>query len=409
MNKRKMKRLLALVLSFTMIFSMSMTVFASDITDPTGVESGEGEGEITNVDMSPQFKVSLPTATNFDFIVDPLGLLAMGEDATLTIAELLNNDRNADTGKVVFKHANAATNGVLTTTALNNSSVNIQLGVEYMLTGDATVLTAANVGWDTPGGETTDVFFQIGAPEDEVITKAEGETFTPHTNSRDAIRATARHYDYIIPAANYAVTRVGNTTAWTYGQVPNDSGNESGTKGVRFGFEGAVNKHAYQEWSDFAKEGKEIGLNVRYAFREATTAATAGVEDVTHLEGIRATAISWATPPPPPEASATATLSGNNGTIVIAATNFTFAEGATYAVQGKREGGTLATINIANIGITRNNANQLTVVLPTGWQTNQASPSWTELVVEEVGGHTVTMTKATAVATTVDTVTVTEP
>jgi len=68
-----MKKFLAMVMAFTMLFSMSTIAFA-DPTAATGTDTTSGSGGTAYVDTEV-YEVLLPTSNSWNFVLDPQGLI----------------------------------------------------------------------------------------------------------------------------------------------------------------------------------------------------------------------------------------------------------------------------------------------------------------------------------------------
>jgi len=119
----KTKKLLAMLIACAMMFSLSMTAFASDPYDDAS-DSSDNKGTLVNVEHI--IDMELPTDAAFDFVLDPLGLMSIEDDGTALLGDL-------EGGKIV-PLGDAAL-------VMNFSSLPVVLTVEFGLECDDDELT----------------------------------------------------------------------------------------------------------------------------------------------------------------------------------------------------------------------------------------------------------------------------
>lgn len=115
----KLKKFVAVGLAATMMV-MPMTVFADELTAPTTGEEATVEGNVNYIDTTV-YKVTLPTTSGLDFVLDPQGLSALDKTTPVQPAD-------ADKGKIV---------GGVGTACINKSSVPIKLTASFYVTDGA--------------------------------------------------------------------------------------------------------------------------------------------------------------------------------------------------------------------------------------------------------------------------------
>jgi hypothetical protein len=314
---KNLKKAVSLLITLVLVLSISFSAFASsggDITTGTGGGTFTGGGSVEDVDMSDVFKVTLPTNINLDFVLDPYGLASLEHGAS---GELYGENGLLDEseGKIIFNQPDTAI------TVISNSSVNLQVGIELLVTNndtkgtddtaddtsDAVTVNATQYAYNATGAAYSVEETAQGVTGNTVFIRAvTSETNVPAINTAydwpaDTVTAafiplksTAQYLNYYLPKANYAIanTVVDGENNYTFQQ----SLSNPDSQGTRIKLEGWINKYA--DWSDFKEGGtKSLGITMRYAFQEgpADLSALSGdkVDDTAHYYGVKDNAIDF--------------------------------------------------------------------------------------------------------------------
>lgn len=249
-----MKKFKALLMAFIMVFSFStVTAFASN-----GANGDTGSG-ISNVVDTQVISVVLPTSKNFEFTLDPQGLLGIpkGESRPLTHTDVLNA-----AGKISFPSDYAPI-------ILNKSSTDIALGVQFDIVFTATDgIIPKTSSSDALNATDNSVFLAtlLSTANKQNTDKSNATDFATAEIVPMTGTATAEHLLFVLGKAQYIMTDTG--TGHKYILNPSVTNNANGT---RFRLTGSLSKTA--DWSEFAGADatKNIGISVKYGIDIATT------------------------------------------------------------------------------------------------------------------------------------------
>lgn len=243
----KLKKLVAFGLAATLTVAPT-AVFAADVTAPTTGEEATVPGGVNYVDTTI-YKVTLPTTSGLDFVLDPQGLSALGDDGTGTIAD-------TDKGKIV---------GGVGTTCMNKSSVPIKLTASFYVTDAAGKASASATLVDEASKVTADgneVLLQIvpnGATAPTATEAGDLKTYTGWSSTAGDITAVtataasgASKVVFALAPADYEFSKSGNDYAYT----PKAAGSGVTTETIAaFKIAGQVSKGG--DWSKFTGDNKE--------------------------------------------------------------------------------------------------------------------------------------------------------
>lgn len=263
----KLKKLVAFGLAATLTVAPT-AVFADDVTAPTTGEEATVEGGANYIDTTV-YKVTLPTTTGLDFVLDPQGLSALDAD---TPAQPGAND----VGKIV---------GGAGTYCMNKSSVPIKLTASFYITdANGKAVSAATLVDDAADvtDDGNDVLLQVtpnGATAPTATEAADLSTYTTWSDA-DAVAVTASAASaadkmaFALGAADYEFTG-DKTNGYTY--TPKASGTGVTTETVAaFKITGKVSKDG--DWSKFTGADKEsLVLHCVFAFEGLKEIGTGAV------------------------------------------------------------------------------------------------------------------------------------
>lgn len=242
----KLKKLVAFGLAATLTVA-PVAVFADDVTAPTTGEEATVPGSVNYIDTTV-YKVTLPTTSGLDFVLDPQGLSAL--DAT-TPAQPTDTEK----GKIV---------GGAGTYCMNKSSVPIKLTASFYVTDGAGKASASAALVDDASKVTADgndVLLQVvpnGATAPTATEAADLSTYTTWSDA-DAVAVTATAASaaskvvFALEKADYEFTG-DKTNGYEY--TPKASGTGVTTETVAaFKIAGQVSKSG--NWSKFTGDNKE--------------------------------------------------------------------------------------------------------------------------------------------------------
>jgi hypothetical protein len=260
------KKIFSVILALALVFSLSPGVFAAT-GNPDGTLVVPGTGGTVYVDTEI-YSVVLPTSANLNFTLDPLGLLGIGNGSSAALAGL-------DGGKIV-------SNGIAG--ALNKSSVDIELTVGFKITGNATVVAAANIEDDTANNVSISVRpSKTNVDDSKLPTLLKlGDSVTGATLAEGAagafeIDSTGYALNFLLEGAAYVVKNTEGVYSYIYDPDTSPNGN-----GTAITIEGLVNSKA--DWTDYVDGTKSVGLAAVFSFEKAdptshTHLATATLKD----------------------------------------------------------------------------------------------------------------------------------
>jgi hypothetical protein len=273
------KKQLALIIALTLIFSFSAPVFATDYDSPTDTGEITGEGDTKYIDLEI-FSVTLSTGAILDFTLDPQGLLAIEDGATVDLGDL-----NGGTIQPVGGPARA----------INNSAVDITLSMTIKGTGDATFVPFNNDDATTIGNVKADTGNNVllyAAPSSVDIINS--MTAYSAAEKGFVITETDSELKFLLKAADYEIK---NDNGVYTAKAKDDTGH-----GTAIQLGGYVNSTA--DWSDFAgvTPTKTVGISVifEYAKAASTESADAGIAGIPGLFSTTAVPSLTLTPPVPP-------------------------------------------------------------------------------------------------------------
>jgi|GEM_PF-2771327 len=271
----KTKKLLALVLAGAMLFSLNFTAFAaSEINDPAnGNQAITGDGETTYIETD-KFLVVLPTADNWDFILDPQGLVGAyrasqlpglsASETNLFVDGATDEDLKDFAGKIIA--------GDYAPTAQNRSSFEVSLGVDVKVTGD--VNTVSSAGAVEAGDNTDENIFITAILAKEAVTTNIVSTPVKFATGSDLDGLVAVPLDksgqtlsFLLENADYVYT--GNESqGFSY-----DKKSDSFGYGTQLSLGGFVNKNA--NWTAYtlasnANGAKTVGIDAKFSLAKAT-------------------------------------------------------------------------------------------------------------------------------------------
>ena len=254
----KLKKLVAFGLAATLTVA-PVAVFADDATAPVTGEEATVPGGVNYIDTTV-YKVTLPTTTGLDFVLDPQGLSAL--DASTPAQPAV-----ADKGKIV---------GGVGTTCMNKSSVPIKLTASFYVTDAAGKASASATLVDEASKVTADgneVLLQIvpnGATAPTATEAGDLKTYTGWSSTDGDITAVtataasgASKVVFALAPADYEFT--GDKDAG-YEYTPKAAGTGVTTETIAaFKIAGQVSKGG--DWSKFTGDNKEsLVLHCVFAF-----------------------------------------------------------------------------------------------------------------------------------------------
>lgn len=270
---RKSKKLLAALTAAAMAFSLCAAQVSAE---PTTFEViGGGEVNYITTD-DEEILITMPTALNWSFLVDPQGLgqLQVGDIFTpgqlgksaQTIQRLKEDGETYEdvtldlSPNLIFKSAGAAI-------VSSQSSVNVKLGVTIEGTGT----DADFVGTAAAANAANKVFVQVVASTKDYGLMAADEKFSG-TIGRAAKKGTAAQMDFFIDACEY-VCEVETLDPFAYDFRLKAPTQKHGT--ILYPT-GAISSTANLDWSALVGENK-VGLKVNFSADKTTdTKPTAG-------------------------------------------------------------------------------------------------------------------------------------
>lgn len=238
-----MKKKLAFFLAVILAFSMTSTVFANG---SAGTLSGAGTASVLN--PSEVIAVTLPTTANFNFRLDPLGLLSMDHNwaTPLPVSDIPGE------GTILWNN--------FAPTFLNRSSVPIRLGVGFGVTTTDAAAGVNVLGTNAVAEDTArNVFVQARTATSKVTNTT--TTLSPGQFTTVAQPLVApgqiRLLEYVLTNAAYNVVRTGTTPNYNFGLLidptaENASGTQVTLAGVinhRADWSGDVDMGIVVEWS----------------------------------------------------------------------------------------------------------------------------------------------------------------
>lgn len=241
-----LKKVLALLLTLTLVLSMGVTAFAASEKEITG------EGDTTYVDTD-KFEVILPTDNNWDFVLDPQGLIgaykaglfAAGATAGVTAAQL-----SPYVGKIIA--------GDYAPVAVNLSSYKVTLGVDIKIGGDAiTVATSGVLEADDKNNILINALLSDSSVTDPVA------TFGVTNPVTIPLTAAEQTLGFVLNAPQYVYNTVDGVD-FTYDLADGEDG-----YGTQIQLGGLVNKTA--DWSAFKSGGtKEVTVTSKFNLTQST-------------------------------------------------------------------------------------------------------------------------------------------
>lgn len=244
----RFKKLMALTLAATMVFSTNVFAAGTKTVSDTSVS---GNGDIAYVDTNV-FDVTLPTAKSLGFKLDPQGLVSLSSNSQATLSSL-----SAYGGRIV---------GDSTAALINNSPKKIAVTVSMAAVtngaSDVTlVTTSANKATVSNGSANNALVYVV--PSKGTISAAsayqsagKGIILTQSILSSNTINASnSDSFRFVLEAPEYSVSN----NAGTYSLVQTGLGNGFG---LQIG--GILNPNA--DWLDFTGTSATKALNVAAVF-----------------------------------------------------------------------------------------------------------------------------------------------
>lgn len=268
---RKTKKLTAALMAATLALAMTpVSVFAAeDTTDPA---TGEiiGDGNLEGYVEEDAFCVILPTTTAADlaFVLDPQGLLEIGEDTEYS---------GAEKGKIAFT-ANEGEASSKVIYATNKSSSDVRFDVDVTITNASPVAVTFVDSEDTVETPTTDalnVYF-AAVPEGAKIADTSSVTSAPSDTIAFAADASGKSsLSYIIDGKkdNYNIIKTDGVYSYA---IKDEIEDTTDWNTVGFTLTGACNSQA--DWSDFdaaaksdsTKETQKLTCKLAWTMTKAT-------------------------------------------------------------------------------------------------------------------------------------------
>lgn len=231
-----MKKYIAFLLVVVMTLSMSVSVAATTADIPRAAGGIEGVGQVVDADLEPVIRMTLPTEANFEFFLDPAGMLGQGP------------------GRIVFPSFSPA--------FISRSSTDLKLGVEYTVGGNIThVRTSDEVASANQGVAVGVVSSSVNVNDPAVA--FEGSVMNYVYGNTANYRRTL--FEYALPAAYFVISGTGDNARL----VPYD---EPNWKGTQIQLRGALNSNP-NNWTGTVN----MSLNIRYSFTGDVTLASTAV------------------------------------------------------------------------------------------------------------------------------------
>jgi len=241
------KRIFAFLLSVVMTLSMGISVAAADPdvrdysggTPPTATATSdvadanlEGTGTLVGFDVSSLHLVTVPTDSNFDFILDPMGLTSIKQDTSQSLGQLeggkvihkepaivINNSAFPIEVKASFEmeapEVIFATNAVAAATSREHRLfMHVAPGSKNMTTGDVNEAVAGPKGYVLTG-DAIDLNFAFDKATWRAFSSNEGSTniadytfyLDTGADGKGTGKGTSFHLDgKINPAANWSAS-----------------------------------------------------------------------------------------------------------------------------------------------------------------------------------------------------------
>jgi hypothetical protein len=247
---KEVRKLVALIIVITMMLSISTSALASG--DPNTV-TVTGTGGIVYVDTT-RYIVTLPTSAEWDFTLDPQGLVGLEPGQTVPQADL-----EGAAGRIVA--------GAAAPTIINRSSVPITLTASITPTaaagsGVAPTLVTTVAAVDT--GTNMNVLLTVVSSAINVNDPAPAPFEGTHAVPL-AVSGTAQSFTYLLDGADYQYTNIAGDISFE--RIPTSNGN-----GTSLQLAGFVNKDA--DWSNFGS----LGVTAVFSFSRATAGEISGFD-----------------------------------------------------------------------------------------------------------------------------------
>jgi hypothetical protein len=225
--------------------------------DSTGEKIVTGEGDTEYIDMEI-YAVTLPTNDNFNFTLDPQGLLAIAEDDTKDFDELKG-------GRIFPLAPPAAT--------INNSAVDITLSVSLQGTGEATFIGYSEGAITAVEADDANNVLLYAVPSSKDIFNTSVEYAA--SDKGYVITGAESELKFVLTAAKYEVTN--DDGEYKPAAKPNTG------HGTAIQLGGYVNSKA--DWSDYADGNSAVGLDAVFSFAKASEeeSGTAQIEGIPGL------------------------------------------------------------------------------------------------------------------------------
>ncbi len=262
MNSKRFKKLLAGMLTATMVMGMGITASAADAPATSG--SGTGDGEFEGHVNKSVVEVTLPTAsaTTFAYKMDPEGLIAATE------AQKYPGTTFESGANVYFLSAeNTYTKDSAKLKVINKGTVDVDVTVKAKIADDTKIKMATS---STFAADNKDASLYLGLVVANEAAKAITKTDT--TEASDAIvKVGLKGRDQ-----NYEVTY---TTDGGYAYAPKEGLVDANWNSFEFGLTGACNPNG--DYSADALAAEDVTVTWSYAKHEASSTVTMLAENAT--------------------------------------------------------------------------------------------------------------------------------
>lgn len=250
--KRKMVALLAIA---TMLLS-TVPVSAAETEEYTGSVGGteiSGAGAVVDYDKTPIYRVTLPTSTALDFMIDPYGLMQMATGSA--------NGRN-------FENATGTAALVVATDAslniVNKSSVPVLVDSKFTVTNDgsAKLVTSESALTDASGAATEAGLYLTLKGSTASAKDVSGASWA---SEPIVLAAGSKAVQFKLDKATYKVVRTDTASGSATFALEYDATSDTNFDGTVLQIAGAVNK---ADWTEYVSGGKSIGISAVFSYRQ---------------------------------------------------------------------------------------------------------------------------------------------
>lgn len=197
--RKNAKRIMAVVTAATMTLGSGITAMAAapSATAPTP-QTITGGGDISYVDTSKQYEVTLPTAGALDFVIDPQGLTSLENGQSAKLEDILNNS------SIVSKTGAGAY-------IKNESSTGVKVTVKMNITDDNDTKVTPVDSLDAVTADTTTNICLLAIPGsdkfsdiDDYVASSQGIVIEGTSSSN------ATEFSFVLDKASYSIHKDNN-------------------------------------------------------------------------------------------------------------------------------------------------------------------------------------------------------